>query len=105
MAGSTKKYPNCGRLFHISNGHSSRSTLPFSCPFDATKSGKRQQAAAQSEGQKSADSARDEAGSGNAQHAAAKGGYRFFFRLLTGGLLVRIQPEEPAPKCEIPGHR
>jgi hypothetical protein len=55
--------------------------LLFSCPFDATTSGKPQQAAAQSEARKSADFARDEAGSGNVQHAAAKGGYRFFFRL------------------------
>ena len=62
-------------------GRPGRSTLPFSCPFDATKSGKPQQAAAQSEARKSADFARDEAGSGNVQHAAAKGGYRFFFRL------------------------
>jgi hypothetical protein len=29
--------------------------------------------------------------------ALSHNGYRFFFRLLTGGLLVRIQPEEPPP--------
>jgi hypothetical protein len=29
------------------------------------------------------------------QQTAAKGGQRFFFRLFTGGLLVRVQPEEP----------
>jgi hypothetical protein len=61
-------------------------TLPFSCPFGAPKTGKRQQAPAQSEGQKSSDSRSDRAGSGNVQHKAAKGGYRFFFRLLSGGL-------------------
>ena len=37
----------------------------------------------------------DGARSDNVRHTAAKGDYRFFFRLLTGGLLVRIQPEEP----------
>ena len=44
---------------------------------------------------KIADSAGDDAGSGTVRHTAAKGGYRFLFRLLTGGLLVRIQPAEP----------
>jgi hypothetical protein len=69
--------------------------LPFSCPFRATRSSKRQQRAAQSEGRKSPDSTRDEARFGNLRQTAAKRGYHFFFRLLTGGLLVRIQPEEP----------
>jgi hypothetical protein len=58
---------------HLGGGDR-RSTLPFSCPFDATKSGKRQQAAAQSEGRKSTDSANDVARSGNIEHIAAKGG-------------------------------
>jgi hypothetical protein len=52
----------------------SSETLPFSCPLEATRSGKRQQGATQSEGRKSADSTRDEARSGNVQQAAAKSG-------------------------------
>src|SRR5882762_7076221 len=48
--------------------------LPFSCPFVTTKSGKRQQVMAQSEGGKSPDFTSDGAQSGNAQHTAAKGG-------------------------------
>ena len=55
-------------------GRPGRSTLPFSCPLEATKSGKAQQGPAQSEGRKSADSTRAEARSGNVQHTAAKGG-------------------------------
>jgi hypothetical protein len=51
--------------------------------------------AGKGEGRKSPNSTSDDARSGNVQHTAANGGYRFFFRLLTGGLLVRIQPEEP----------
>ena len=70
-------------------------TLPFSCPFGATKGGKQRQTTAQSESQKSLDSSGDGARSGKAQQPAAKSGYRRLFRLLTGGLLVRIQPEEP----------
>jgi hypothetical protein len=63
--------------------------------LEATRSGKWRQRQAQGEGGKTADSTTDEARSGNVRQTAAKGGYRFFFRLLTGGLLVRIQPEEP----------
>jgi hypothetical protein len=33
--------------------------------------------------------------SGNSVQSAATGGKSVVFRLLTGGLLVRIQPEEP----------
>jgi hypothetical protein len=51
-----------------------REWLPFSCPFDATKSGKLWQMAAQSEGRESTDSASDGARSGNIQHMTAKGG-------------------------------
>ena len=72
-------------------------TLPFSCPFGATKSSKRQQAAAQSEGRKSEGSKSEDARAGSVRHMHANGGQRLFFRLLTGGVLVRIQPEEPAP--------
>src|SRR4029077_4051193 len=49
-------------------------TLPFSCPFVATNSGKRQQGATQSEGRESRDSMGDGARSGNFQHTAAKDG-------------------------------
>ena len=49
-------------------------TLPFSCPFGAPKSGKWQQAPAQSEGRRSPDSSSDGARSGNLQHTAAKRG-------------------------------
>jgi hypothetical protein len=49
-------------------------TLPFSCPFRATRSSKPQQAAAQSEGPKSQDSTRDGVRSGSVRHTAAKGG-------------------------------
>jgi hypothetical protein len=49
-------------------------TLPFSCPFDAPASRKRQQAPAQSEGLKSTASTGDGARSGNVQHTGAKGG-------------------------------
>jgi hypothetical protein len=49
-------------------------TLPFFCPFGAPKTGKRQQAPAQSEGQTSSDSRSNRAGFGNVQHMAAKGG-------------------------------
>jgi hypothetical protein len=45
-------------------------TLPFSCLFRATRSSKRQQTAAQSEGRKSPDSTSDVARSGNVQHTA-----------------------------------
>jgi hypothetical protein len=49
-------------------------TLPLSCPFGATRSGKRQQRAAQSESRKSFDSRCDDARSGSVQHPAAKRG-------------------------------
>jgi hypothetical protein len=42
-------------------------TLPFSRPFDAPKSGKRQQGAAQAKLEKSMDSTGDDARSGNVQ--------------------------------------
>jgi hypothetical protein len=45
--------------------------LPFRC---SKKGGKRRQAAAQSEGEKSMDSSRDEASSGLIQQTAAKSG-------------------------------
>ena len=44
-----RKIPSCGRLLHHLKGPLCRSTLPFSCPLDATKSSKRRQVAAQSE--------------------------------------------------------
>jgi hypothetical protein len=44
-------------------------------------SGKWQQGATQSEDQRSLDSVSDGARCGNVQHAAAKDGYRFLFRL------------------------
>jgi hypothetical protein len=69
--------------------------LPFSCPLGATKASKRPRTPEQSEGRKTPNSRCDDARSGSVQHAAAKGGYRRLVRLLTGGLLVRIQPEEP----------
>jgi hypothetical protein len=49
-------------------------TLPFSCPFGAPKSGKLQQAPAQSEGRRSPDSSSDDAHFSKVQHTPAKGG-------------------------------
>jgi hypothetical protein len=51
------------------------------------------------------DETRDPASESNEPQRAAKSGYRFLFRLLTGGLLVRVQPEEPIFSCEITGQR
>ena len=48
--------------------------LPFSCPFGATKSGKRQQTPAQGEGRELQDSMSDDARSGRVWHIAAKDG-------------------------------
>src|SRR5512141_908028 len=79
-------------------------TLPFSCPLDAAKGSKCRHSATQSEGQKSPEFAGGNARTGSVQHTAAKSGYRFFFRLLTGGLQVRVLPEEPAPNAHRISH-
>jgi hypothetical protein len=70
------------------------------CPFIALERNKEEQTSAKAGTKRRsiiADSTSDGVGSSNGQHTAASGGYRFFFRLLAGGLLVRIQPEEPNP--------
>ena len=57
-----------------SSGGSVSGTLPFSCPLDATRPGKRTQRAAQSESLKPPDSPSDDARFGNVQHTAARRG-------------------------------
>ena len=44
-----------------------------------------------------------EAQAGSLEQESARHGSRAFFRLLTGGLLVRVQPEEPTYLCEFSG--
>ena len=60
--------------------------------------GNPRQRAAQGESTKSPDLAASDSRSSNARQSPTKIGYRCYFRLLTGGLLVRVQPEEPAHK-------
>jgi hypothetical protein len=52
----------------------SAETLPFSCPLEATKAGKRRQRAAQGESPKSLDIPSEDASSGNAEQGSAKRG-------------------------------
>jgi len=52
----------------------SAETLPFSCPLEPTKAGKRRQRAAQGESPKSLDIPSEDASSGNAEQGSAKRG-------------------------------
>jgi hypothetical protein len=57
------------------------------CPFIALERNKEEQTSAKAGTKRRsiiADSTSDGVGSSNGQHTAASGGYRFFFRLLTG---------------------
>ena len=71
------------------------------CPFLALSVHQRaagRQPATQSESQKSANSTSGEARSGTVPQVVAMGGYRFFFRLLTGGLLVPSDDSAITPR-------
>jgi hypothetical protein len=87
--------PGASRRLRLVTPARARWTLPFFCPLTAAKAGKARQSPAKGETEKRPDSAGADARSGKGQQRAAKRGSRRFFRLLTGGLLVRIQPEEP----------
>jgi hypothetical protein len=82
----------------LSRPVTSEDRLPFSCPFGATESSKGRQAQTQSEGRKSLISTGNDAGFRQRLTHDRKKRLMFLFRLLTGGLLVRIQPEEPLPR-------
>jgi hypothetical protein len=75
--------------------HPKGTTLPFSCPFATTKAGNTRQRAAHGETENRPDFFSVDQRNNNSRQHAAKGGYDRLFRLLTGGLLVRVQPEEP----------
>jgi hypothetical protein len=77
-------------VIRSSNGQSVPINLAFSCPFDETKSRKRQQAAAQTEGRQSPDSMSDDAVVGQCRNINARKKNGLFSSDSSGALLKGV---------------